>query len=168
MNIINSTFDNYREGVFLYSFVLFFRCSFSFVLSYCFRKYKMFLSDFPKLTMFSFSLKTSSKEMSFFVDLILHGHSGGYCRSLLQCKDRLKCNSHFPGSGFPSSHPTSSLSVLADISCLLNCYLMEMSIDSPHIRPLSEVPEFDVKQLPDLSMYEPSLTLRFTFSKSLV
>ena len=36
------------------------------------------------------------------------------------------------------------------------------------IGPLPEVPEFDVKQLPDLPVYEPSLTLRFTSSKSLV
>ena len=36
------------------------------------------------------------------------------------------------------------------------------------IEPLPEVSEFDVKQLSDLSIYESSLTLRFTLSKSLV
>ncbi|KAF7502439.1 hypothetical protein GJ744_005803 [Endocarpon pusillum] len=32
----------------------------------------------------------------------------------------------------------------------------------------SQVPEFDVKQLPDLPVYEPPLTLRFIPSKSLI
>ena len=36
------------------------------------------------------------------------------------------------------------------------------------IGPLPEVSEFDVKQLPDLSVYEPSLTLRFVLSKPLL
>jgi hypothetical protein len=36
------------------------------------------------------------------------------------------------------------------------------------IKPIPEVPEFDVKQLPDLSMYKPPLALQFTLSKPLV
>ena len=136
MNVIDSTSDNYREGVSLYPFALSPKCLFSSVLSYCFRKYKMSLSDFPKLTVFSFSFWTSSEEMSLFVGPILHGHSGGYCRSLLQCKDRLKYNSHFSGSGFPPPHLTPFLSILMNINCLLNYYLVEMSIDSLHYSPL--------------------------------
>ena len=36
------------------------------------------------------------------------------------------------------------------------------------IEPLPEVPKFDVKQLPDLPVYEPSLALWFTSSKPLL
>ena len=46
--------------------------------------------------------------------------------------------------------------------------VQKTTLKSIIIEPLSEVFEFDVKQLPDLSIYELSLTLRFTFSKSLV
>ena len=117
----------------LYPYVSFSKCPLSFILSYCSRKYKMFLSDLPKLTMSSFFFWTSSRKMSLFVSLILRSHFGRHCRNPLRYRDHPKYNSHFSGLSFPSSHPTSSSSVLTDINCSLNCYLVEMLTGSLQI-----------------------------------
>ena len=117
--------------------------------SYCLRKYesssfvlpKVVVSSFPfgtssfvlpKVVVSSFSFGTSPRKTSPFVSLILRGRFGGYCRSSLRCKDRPKCNSHFPGSGSPPPRPIPSPNVLANINCLLNCYLVEKMVSSPH------------------------------------
>ena len=83
-----------------------------------------------KMVMSFFSFETSSRKMFLFVNLILRNHSGEHCRSPLWYKDRPKCNSRFLESGFPSSHLILSPNVLADISCSLNCYLVEMTTGS--------------------------------------
>ena len=116
----------------LYSHVSFPRCPLSFILSYYFKKYKMSFLDLLKLTVSSFSFRTSSEEMSLFVNLILRGYFGRHCRSPLRYRDHPKYNSHFSGLSFLSSHLTSSSSVLTDISCSLNYYLVEMLTSSLH------------------------------------
>ena len=119
--------------MFLYFHVSFLKCLISFILFYYFKKYKMSLSGLLKLIISSFSFRTSSKEMSSFVSSILRDHFEEHYRSLLECRDRSKCNNHFSRSDFSSSHLIPFLSVLTDINCLLNCYLVEMTTDSSYL-----------------------------------
>ena len=72
------------------------------------------------------------RKMSSFVSLILRGHSGEHCHSLLWCKDRPMCNSRFLGSGFLSPRPIPFPNALVGISCLWNCYLVGKTMNSPH------------------------------------
>ena len=97
----------------------------------------MSLPDLSKLIMSSFSFRISFREMSLFVSLILRGHSGGHYRNLLRYRGRPKYNSHFSESGFPPSHPTLFSSILTDINCSLNCYLIEITISSLYYLSLS-------------------------------
>ena len=68
--------------------------------------------------------------MSRFVGLISRNHFRGHYRNPSRCKDRLKCNSHFRGSDSLSLHLIPLFSILTSISCSLNCYPVEMMIDS--------------------------------------
>ena len=110
------------------------RCSLLLISFYCFRKYETSSFVLPKVVVSLFPFGTSSRRISPFVSPILRGRSGGYCRSPLRCKDRPKCNSHFPRSSSPPLRPIPFPNVLADISCLLNCYLVEKMVSSPQNR----------------------------------
>ena len=118
--------------MFLYFHVSSFKCLFSFIFSYCFKKYKMSLLGLSKLIVSPFSFRTSFEEMFSFVSPILRGHFGGHYRSLLEYRYRPKCNSHFSGLGFLSPYFISFFNVLTNINCLLNCYLVKMTTDSLH------------------------------------
>ena len=89
-------------------------------------------SVLPKMVVSSFPFRTSPGEMSSFVSLILRDHFGGHCHSPPRCRDRPMCNSRFLESGFSPPHPTPFPNGLAGISCLLNCYLVEISTGSLH------------------------------------
>ena len=91
---------------------------------------------FPDLVMFSFLLRSSLEQTSPFVSLIPRGHSEGCCHNPQLYRDRPKCNSHFRGSSSLPPRPISSLNVLTGINYLLNCYLVEKLIGSPHYPPL--------------------------------
>ena len=131
--------------MFLYPYVPPLRCSFLSISSYCFRKYETSSFILSKVVMSSFSFKTSSRKTSPFVSLILHSCSGGYYRNLPRYKDRSKCNSHFLKLDSLSPRSISFLNVLTDISCLLNCYLVEKMVSSLHYPLLSlfEFPDHD-------------------------
>ena len=116
--------------MFLYFYILSSRYLLSFILFYYFKKYKMSLFILSKMIVSSFPFRTSFKEMSLFVGLILRGRSGECCHSLSRCRDRPKYNSHFLGSGFLSPRPIPSLNGLTGISCSLNCYLVKMTMSS--------------------------------------
>ena len=97
----------------------------------------MSLSDLSKLIVSSFSFRIFFREMSLFVSLILRDHSGRHCRNLLRYRGRPKYNSHFSKSGFPPSHLTLFFSILTNISCSLNCYLIEITTSSLYYLSLS-------------------------------
>ena len=112
------------------------------------------------MTVFFFLLETSLGKMSSFVSPIPRDRFGERCRNPPQYRDRPKCNSHLLGSSSLSPRLILSLNVLTDISCLLNCYLVEISTSSLYYS-LSLLFEFPSLDRCSCLVLSPDLSIRF-------